>query len=198
MHSELILYTAGFVLVMVGSPGPNNLMLMASGVHFGIRRSIPHMLGIVLGCQVLLVAMAIGLGELLVRYPQAEVALKGMSVLFLSYVAVKLWQTKGLSTQSSTARPMSVMEAALFQWVNPKAWMMCLTLVAAALGQSAQREAALFWVALTFALLSLPLLLFWSAGGQLLTVWLRQGARLMWFNRAMALVLLASTGSIVA
>jgi len=196
MHSELILYTAGFVLVMVGAPGPNNLMLMASGVNFGIRRSIPHMLGIVLGCQVLLVAMAVGLGELLVRYPQAAVALKALSVLFLTYVAVKLWQTKGLSAQSSTARPMSVLEAALFQWVNPKAWMMCLTMVAA-LGQSAQREAALFWMALTFALLSLPLLAFWSAGGQMLTVWLRQGTRLMWFNRAMAVLLVGSMGLII-
>lgn len=197
MHSELVLSTASIVLVMVGSPGPNNLMLMASGVNFGVRRSIPHMAGIVLGCQVLLLAMAVGLGELLVRYPQAAVALKVLSVLFLSYVAVLLWQANGLSAQGGTeTRPLSVWEAAIFQWVNPKAWMMCLTMVAA-LGQSSLRDGSLLWVALTFALLSIPLLALWNAGGQMLNTWLQKGTRLLWFNRVMALLLMGSIGLII-
>jgi len=196
MQSELVLSTAGIVLVMVGSPGPNNLMLMASGVNFGIRRSIPHMLGIVLGCQVLLVAMALGLGELLVRFPQAELALTVLSVLFLAYVALLLWQTKELSGRGGSVRPISLWEAALFQWVNPKAWMMCLAMVAA-LGQSTQRGQSLLWVALTFALLSIPLLALWNAGGQMLNLWLLKGSRLLWFNRAMALLLVGSMGLII-
>lgn len=197
MHSELVLSTAGFVLVMVGSPGPNNLMLMASGVNFGVRRSIPHMAGIILGCQVLLLAMAVGLGGLLIRYPLAEVVLKTVSVLFLTYVAVRLWQAGGLPTRKNAApRPMSVWEAAVFQWVNPKAWMMCLTMVAA-LGPSSLRDGSLLWVALTFALLSLPLLAFWNAGGQMLNTWLQKGTRLLWFNRTMALLLLGSMGLII-
>ncbi len=196
MQSELVLSTAGFVLVMVGAPGPNNLMLMASGVNFGIRRSIPHMIGIVLGCQVLLVAMAVGLGELLARYPRAEVALTVLSVLFLTYVAILLWRAKGFKAQGNSARPMSTWEAALFQWVNPKAWMMCLTMVAT-LGQSSPRGQSLLWVALTFAVVSFPLLTLWSAGGQVLNLWLQKGARLMWFNRMMALLLLGSMALII-
>ncbi|WP_027328541.1 LysE family translocator [Marinimicrobium agarilyticum] len=197
MHSELVLSTASFVLVMVGSPGPNNLMLMASGVNFGVRRSIPHMVGIILGCQVLLLAMAIGLGELLVTYPQAALVLKAVSVLFLIYVALLLWQAGALSTQKNVrARPMSVWEAAVFQWVNPKAWMMCLTMVAA-LGQSSLRDGSLASVALTFALLSVPLLALWNAGGQVLNIWLQKGSRLLWFNRVMALLLLGSVGLVI-
>ncbi|WP_347331677.1 LysE family translocator [Marinimicrobium locisalis] len=198
MQSELVLSTAGIVLVMVGLPGPNNLMLMASGVNFGVRRSIPHITGIVLGCQALLVAMTVGLGQLLVIYPRAELALKVLSVLFLSYVAVLLWRAGGRTAQRrAEARPMSVWEAAVFQWVNPKAWMMCLTLVAA-LGQTALSDGSLLWVALTFALLSTPLLVFWNVGGQMLNAWLQKGTRLRWFNRVMALLLLASMGLIVA
>lgn len=196
MQSELVLSTAGIVLVMVGAPGPNNLMLMASGVNFGIRRSVPHMVGIVLGCQVLLVAMAVGLGELLERYPQAEVALTVLSVLFLTYVALLLWRAKGFKAQGSGARPMSLWEAAVFQWVNPKAWMMCLAMVAT-LGQPSELWQSLFWVALTFGLLSLPLLTLWNAGGQMLNLWLQRGSRLKWFNRIMALLLIGSMGLMI-
>ncbi|MGO4841915.1 LysE family translocator, partial [Rhizobiaceae sp. 2RAB30] len=110
------------------TPGPNNLMLLASGVNFGFQRTVPHMLGIGAGFLVLLLSIGLGLGALLSAYPALHLALKFAGGAYLLYLAWRIAMSRSLSdSRGEKARPMSFLEAAAFQWVNPKAWMIALT-----------------------------------------------------------------------
>ncbi|XOZ34503.1 LysE family translocator [Halomonadaceae bacterium KBTZ08] len=190
MQTEQLISLTGLVLVMVGTPGPNNLMLMASGVNFGVVRSLPHVAGIIAGCQTLLLAMMLGLGQLLKTYPLVQTLLQILSALFLVYIA---WLLAGSGRLGDTSgrpeRPISFWQALLFQWINPKAWMICMAIVAAYTDPE-QLAMTAFWTSLVLAVVSLPLIVTWNVSGQVLKYWLQQGKRLLWFNRLMALLLI--------
>ena len=109
------------------TPGPNNMMLFTSGVNFGFRRTIPHMLGIGVGFFVLLIAVGLGLGALLHTVPLLYTALKFAGGAYLVWIAWKIGTSRSLSERESGAQPMSFISAAAFQWVNPKAWVMAVT-----------------------------------------------------------------------
>lgn len=193
MHTEQLFSLVVLILVMVGTPGPNNLMLIASGANFGMRRSVPHILGITVGCQALLLAVAFGLGKLLVLYPPAVTVLRILSALFLGYVAIRLLNAGGPTGQSDSPvnRPISFWQATLFQWINPKAWIICLAIVTTYVHPSHLLDSMVV-IALVFQITSIPLLVIWNAGGQFLKHWLQHGSRLLWFNRVMALCLVGS------
>ena len=191
MSTEQLVALIGFVAVMTGTPGPNNLMLMASGANAGFRRSLPHILGIAIGCQVILVCVALGLGQLLTRFPQAVTALRVGGALYLLYLAWQLVRTRDLKSDSYNAKPLTFMQAALFQWVNPKAWMMILTGVAT-FTQPQDFTLSVAIVAGTFLIVGLPLISSWNLFGAVLKNWLQRGRRLRAFNQAMAVLLVAS------
>lgn len=191
MPVEQLVALIGFVAVMTGTPGPNNLMLMASGANAGFRRSLPHIFGITFGCQVMLLGVALGLGPLLSRFPQALTALRIGGALYLLYLAWRLVRTRHLSETDRDARPLTFIQAALFQWVNPKAWMMILTGVAT-FSQPGRFTASVALIAAAFLVVGLPLISSWNLFGAALKSRLHQGRRLVLFNRAMALLLLAS------
>lgn len=191
----------GLILVMTGTPGPNNLMLMTSGARFGFRRSIPHILGIVVGCQTLLLGIALGLGTLLQTWPPAERILTVLCVMALLYLAWLLVRPSAprenpLPDQTpaetgNVARPLRFWQAALFQWVNPKAWMMMIAALGA-YSQPANVAGNVAVIALLFLLISLPVIGFWNFSGAALHRWLADPKRERWFNRVMALLLLTS------
>ncbi|MBL7250058.1 LysE family translocator [Alloalcanivorax marinus] len=191
MPAEQFVALIGFVAVMTGTPGPNNLMLMASGANAGFRRSLPHILGIAFGCQVMLLCVALGLGSLLSRFPEAVTALRIGGALYLLYLAWRLARTRHLKQDHRDARPLTFAQAALFQWVNPKAWMMILTGMAT-FTQPAHFTASVTLVAGAFLIIGLPLISAWNLFGAALKSRLHQGHRLAVFNRAMALLLVAS------
>lgn len=192
MSTEQFVSLIGFVMVMVGTPGPNNLMLISAGANFGFRRSLPHILGITFGCQILLLAAAFGLGQLLTVYPPAMLLLQVAGVLFLLYLAAGMLRTRSFSGEAQgNARPMTFLQAALFQWVNPKAWMMTVTAIATYSDPNAFTVTILV-ISLAFAVLGLPLISVWNLFGTTLRHWLRQEKYLLWFNRSMALLLVAS------
>lgn len=128
---ESLLALAGFTFVASITPGPNNLMLAASGVGFGLRRTIPHMLGVVAGFAVLVAACGLGVGALLVSTPAAATALKVVGSAYLLYLAWMLRGNLGAGTDGGRARPMSFAAAAAFQFANPKAWLMGVTAASA-------------------------------------------------------------------
>ena len=197
MAIEQLLSLVGFILVMVGTPGPNNIMLMASGVKFGIRRSIPHLLGIAFGCQLLIVAAAFGLGRLLALYPGSVTLLQWVSALFLCYLAwVLVGKTSGANVSKQASHPIRFWQSTLFQWVNPKAWMICIALVST-YTQPARLIETTAWISLIFLLVGTPMMIVWNVSGMALKDWLQQGRRLLWFNRVMAVLLLASLLQIV-
>lgn len=197
MPVEQIWPLMAFIVVMTATPGPNNFMLMTSGANFGFRRSVPHILGITIGCQVLLVAMALGLGSLFVFYPPAEVLLRILCVVILVYLAWLLVRPGGRNSSSGKrARPLKFIEAALFQWVNPKAWMMTIAAVAT-YTQPGSMVAGVAIIALLFALLGIPLIATWNLFGVSLQRWLDDPVRARSFNWLMAVLLLASLYPII-
>ncbi|EKF73565.1 lysine exporter protein LysE/YggA [Alcanivorax hongdengensis A-11-3] len=191
MQTESLLPLFGFVAVMTGTPGPNNLMLMASGANAGFRRSLGHIFGILVGCQVMLLCVALGLGQLLARYPQALNSLRIAGALYLLYLAAQLLRSRRLDSEPTARPPLGFLQAALFQWVNPKAWMMIVTGVAT-FADPAHFSLSVMLVAGSFFLLGLPLISSWNLFGVALKQWLQQGQRLATFNRVMAALLVLS------
>jgi threonine/homoserine/homoserine lactone efflux protein len=184
---------AGMLFVVVTSitPGPNNTMLLASGVNFGFRRTLPHILGISAGVVVLMLSVGYGLGEVFRRVPSLYFVLEAASVAYLLYLAWKIATSGDLKMKSGEHRPMRFHEAIAFQWVNPKAWMMVLTAattirLSADFGVNTMVMAGLFYV------IGLPCICVWAAFGTGMRRFLSNPRRLRAFNVAMALALLVS------
>ena len=173
----LLAALAGFAFVTSITPGPNNLMLLASGTRFGWRRSLPHLMGISFGFAVMLLLVGLGLGEVFVRLPMLHEVLKWLSLVYLLYLAFKVATAAPPAADGSTSgRPMGFGAAALFQVVNPKAWAMALTAVTAygTLGVAA--------VTLVFVVVNLPCCGCWAVLGERMQQWLHRPRALQAFN----------------
>ncbi|HEX7029600.1 MAG TPA: LysE family translocator [Gammaproteobacteria bacterium] len=118
-----------FALVAGFTPGPNNLMLATSGVNFGLRRTVPHLLGVVAGFPVLFAAAGLGLGGLFQRFPWLHVGLTIAGSAYLLWLAWKIAFAPAVKNGANRARPLTFWQAAAFQWVNPKGWMMVITAI---------------------------------------------------------------------
>jgi len=192
MTTDIFLALLAFAFVSSITPGPNNLMLLASGVNFGFRRTIPHMLGIGAGFLSLLLGVGLGLGALLLAFPALHTALKIAGGAYMLYLAWHIAMSRSLATdRQAGARPMSFLAAAAFQWVNPKAWVMAVTAMALYTDPAAPLLSMLV-VSVAFALVNLPSVSTWAAFGTALRGFLSDPVRLKWFNIAMGLLLAAS------
>ena len=190
MTYDLLSALAAFAFVTSITPGPNNLMLMTSGANFGFRRSIPHMLGVGLGFVLMLVLVGTGLVGVFDTYPVSYTILKAISVAYLLYLAWKIAMSSAPGETSGGAKPMTFLQAALFQWVNPKAWAMALTAVT--VYAPSQSLSAIALVAIIFGLVNIPSVGSWTILGQEMRRFLNNPTRLQIFNIAMALLLVAS------
>jgi len=181
----------GFAFVSSITPGPNNLMLLASGANFGLRRSIPHMLGISIGHSVMVILVGLGLIGIFDAWPVSYTVLKWASVAYLLWLAWKIGSADPAPPQGTPrARPMTFLGAALFQWVNPKAWYMALTAISAYLTEHSLPGVVM--VALVFAATNLPSITVWAVLGEQMRRWLTSPARMRAFNVTMALLLVAT------
>lgn len=178
-----------FAFVSSITPGPNNFMLLASGVNFGFRRTVPHMLGIATGFCSLLLGVGFGLGALLKTYPELHLALKVAGGSYLLYLAWRIAMSRQMGRGGAAkARPMTLLEAAAFQWVNPKAWVMAVTAMAIYTSPEAPFASVLL-VAGAFTLTNLPSVSVWAGFGVALRGWLADPVRLKRFNIAMGVAL---------
>lgn len=191
MTLDVFLTLLLFAFVTSVTPGPNNLMLLTSGVNFGFRRSIPHMLGIGTGFFTLLIGVGSGLGALIETIPLLYTILKFAGGAYLLYLAYKIAMSRSISSVDSKARPMTFLEAAAFQWINPKAWVMAVTAMATYTSADAYFT-TMFIVGFAFAVVNIPSVSSWAAFGQIMRNWLADSVRLKWFNITMALLLVAS------
>ncbi|TBB23534.1 LysE family translocator [Rhizobium ruizarguesonis] len=173
------------------TPGPNNMMLFASGVIFGFRRTIPHMFGIGVGFFSLLIGVGLGLGALLHTVPMVYTALKFAGGAYLVWIAWKIASSRSLSEGRSGVEPMSFFAAAAFQWVNPKAWVMAVTAMATYTNPQLYLVSVLI-VGLAFAAVNVPSVSTWAGFGSALREWLSDPVRLKWFNISMATLLVLS------
>ncbi|GIL00999.1 MAG: lysine transporter LysE [Alphaproteobacteria bacterium] len=189
MPLEALLALAVFAFVTSVTPGPNNLMLLASGVNFGLRRTIPHMLGIGVGFGVLLLCVGYGLGQMLTLFPVAFTALKLAGGAYLVYLAWRIAMSGEVGEAAAGARPITLIEAAAFQWVNPKGWVMA---VGAVYTDPDRYVASVMLVAGVFVAIGVAAISLWAAMGIGLRRFLDRPAVLRMFNWTMALLLVAS------
>ena len=182
----------GLAVASCFSPGPNNLMMMASGTNFGYRRTLPHVAGVLLGFNVMMTLVGVGLWQLLVAMPAAFLGLKVVCAAYLVYLAFRLAMTRGsLDITGGASKPLTFTQAALFQWINPKAW----TMVVAANSVFVPVEApvvGLLVVSLVFFLTGIVSTSTWTYAGTRIRALLNTPQRLRVFNTTAALLLLTS------
>lgn len=176
-----------FVFFGLFSPGPNVILLTASGARFGVKRTLPHLFGVVIGVGITAGLTGLGIAALLQQMPKLEFALRIAASAWMLYMAWGLWNSERRK-KAEAARPMTLIEAVLFQWVNPKVWAVALAAVSAypsafgPMGEALRLGSA-------FSGLNLVVCLFWTSAGALLTYLLSTPAAWRWFNRAMAIAL---------
>ena len=186
-----------FALVTTITPGPNNTMLLASGVNFGFRRTLPHVFGISAGVVLLMLCVGFGLGEAFHRFPALYSVLEIASVAYLLYLAWKIGTSGEVKLRKGERRPMKFHEAIAFQWVNPKAWMMVLTAVTT-IHLSENFGSNVMLMAVVFYVIGLPCICLWAGFGTAMRQVLTDPKRLRIFNLAMALSLVLTLYPIAA
>jgi threonine/homoserine/homoserine lactone efflux protein len=195
MMLETLPALALFALVTSVTPGPNNLMLMASGANFGFRRTVPHMLGVGLGFVLMTFLVGIGLAGLFQTYPLAVMALEVVSVVYMLWLAWKIAHAAAPKDRQAGGTPMTFLQAAAFQWVNPKAWAMALTAITVHAPDRSLWAVAL--VAVIFGAINLPSVSLWTLIGQQLRRVLTNTRRLTIFNWTMAGLLVLSLAPVL-
>ncbi|HBM59989.1 MAG TPA: LysE family translocator [Citreicella sp.] len=177
----------GFVFLGLFSPGPNVILLTTSGARFGLRRTLPHLFGVVLGVGITAGLTGLGIAALLKQAPALELALRIAAGLWMLWMAWGLW-TAERRKKAERDRPMTLLEAALFQWINPKVWGVALAAASAYPG-----TAGPVWEAIrlgtAFSGINLICCLFWTSAGAMLTWLLTTPAAWRLFTRVMAVAL---------
>lgn len=180
------------LLAMVASftPGPNNALVAASAVNFGIRKTIPHILGISIGFSLMIFLVGLVLGALFEQSVLLRETLRWIGIVLLIYVAYKIATSGGLGSSKGEPRPFTFVEAAGFQWINPKGWSMSVA-VTAQFASGSQPVFAALVVSFVFGVLALASTLSWGLLGQGIRRFLTNDVRLKWFNWTMAILILA-------
>lgn len=199
MTFELLVAFVAFAFVTSVTPGPNNVMVLASGANFGFLRSVPHILGIAFGMVVLTAAVGMGLGGLFRAYPALYDVLRWVGGAYLLYLAWSIARSGAPKAEAggSAARPLGFLGAAAFQWVNPKAWVIVLGAVTTYAPRDGYFLNVLV-VAAVFGLMCVPSVTIWAGFGTALRRFLDGPVRVRAFNVAMALLLVLSLYPILA
>ncbi|KFE46064.1 LysE family translocator [Pseudomonas syringae] len=189
---DLLLAFALFAFVTSVTPGPNNMMLLASGVNFGFNRSIPHILGISSGFFSLVLAVGLGLGAAFKTYPLLYTVLRYAGAAYLLYLAWKI-ATSGPASDADghEGKPQTFLQAAAFQWVNPKAWVMAVGAISTYTPLQGYFTNVVV-ISAIFALINAPSVCVWAGCGSLLRNALRDPFWLRVFNGVMATLLVVS------
>ena len=193
MEYTQLLALFSFAIVSSFSPGPNNIMLMTSGANVGFYRTIPHMLGIITGYSVMLLLIGFGLMQFLLQYPVLQNTLQIVCLIYLVYLAYKIATSKVSHQTQSQFKPMTLLSAASFQWINPKAWSMAFSAITV---YSADIDyiTAILMIMAVFAVVNAPSACAWTLAGKKSRDILSNPQRLMYFNYSMAVLLIVSVG----
>ncbi len=199
MTTDQLLALTVFAAVSSGTPGPNNLMILTSGVNFGMKRSFPHLMGITLGFCFMIFCVGMGLQTMFAVMPQLEMVLRYVGTAYLLWLAWKIANSGPVGEAKSGAKPMGFWAAAAFQWVNPKAWFMAISAIttyASSAGDVSKLSQVLL-VVLVFGAINLPLVACWGWFGSAMRRFLQDPKNLKMFNITMAVLLVASLYPIV-
>ena len=186
-----------FIVVAAFTPGPNNIMIMASGLNFGLRRSVPHLFGICLGFPLMVTALGFGAGVLFERFSNLHEIIKVFGICYLSYLAWGIAMASPEKNIEGRSRPLSFFQAMLFQWVNPKAWIMATSAIATYTSVGEDITTQLFTIVLVFFLMAWPSAGTWLLFGTVIHRILKNPIHHRVFNLVMAVLLLASMYGVV-
>ena len=179
------------------TPGPNNIMLFASGVNFGFWRTMPHACGIAFGFGILLFAVGAGLGVMITTIPALLMIIKLLGGAYMLYLAWRIANSGPVEAGDSGARPMTFFEAALFQWVNPKAWVMAVVAMSTYTAQGYYPTNVAI-VIFAFVVINFPSVTIWAGFGTALRKFLQDPVKLRLFNILMAVALVLSLWPMLA
>jgi threonine/homoserine/homoserine lactone efflux protein len=190
-HSLLIAFVI-FATVMFFTPGPNNIMLLSSGLTYGFRRTLPHLAGIVIGFAFMVGAVGLGLGTIFITYPVLQTILKYAGAAYLVYLAAAIAMSGPVASRQDNARgPMTFWGAAVFQWVNAKGWVMVIGTITAYAGIASFPWNIVMQVVISL-LIGAASCVAWALFGSALRPWLTSPRAVRVFNIVMALLLLSS------
>lgn len=198
IESDLFISLIVFGVIAAVTPGPNNVMLTTTGLNFGVRRGLPHLLGICVGFPVMLALIGLGFGTLFTHYPLLHEIIKAVGIVYLLYLAWRIAMTRGGMERIERSKPINFWQAAAFQWVNPKAWVMGISALAAFTSMDGNFFAQVAIICVTFSFLTFPCAGAWLVFGASLQCLLRDPKHLRVFNIAMALLLVASILPVIA
>ncbi|WP_040557449.1 LysE family translocator [Reinekea blandensis] len=187
-----------FAIASTGTPGPNNLMILASGLNHGVRRSLPHLLGICTGVPIMILAVGFGLDQLFQQWPILFTILKVAGISYLLFLAWKIATTQVRQGPQTNNPPMTYVQAAAFQWVNPKAWVMVLSAVASFTVAEISLTPQILTIALTFLPIGLCCVGCWLVAGESLRRLLHDARKQRLFNVTMASLLVLSIAPMMA
>lgn len=187
-YSAIIL----FAIITCVTPGPNNTMIMTSGLNYGIRRSLPHYFGIALGFCAMVLAVGIGLASLFEQIPVLHTILKIIGSLYLCYLAYQIATAPISELAETSGKPFTFLQAAAFQWVNPKAWVLAIGATVTYTVTSGSYPLQILSISLIFLIFGSPCIMLWLWFGAALKKILRKPATVRLFNITMAILLVAS------
>lgn len=191
MNAPLLIAMASFCLAASITPGPNNMMLLSSGATFGLRRTLPHMIGISTGCAVMVLLLGWSLGGIAERLPVLYPVLHVVSTAYLLWLAWRIATSSGPHEAARRGGPLRVLDAAAFQWVNPKAWVMVLGAVGT-FARPGHMATDVPVIALMLMGVGFPCITLWAGSGSALKRWLRHPKALRTFNVSAAMLLVLS------
>ncbi len=180
-----------FTFVAGITPGPNNIMLLASGLNHGIRKSMPHYLGICIGFPIMVTVVGFGLGALFEQYPGIFIYIKVSGIAYLLYLAWKTANAGNSSASKNVRQPLTFVQAAAFQWLNPKAWVIAVGALAAFTTPENVTQSGVT-ITLIYFVMGFLCMAIWLKLGQGLQQSLSKGNRIHYFNITMAVLLALS------
>ena len=197
VHPEILWALAAFAFVAGITPGPNNLMLMTSGVKYGLGRTLPHLAGVILGFGLMIAVVGLGLDILFERFPGILPVMRIAGSAYMIWLALKIALAKPIGEVEAGGRPIGFLAAAAFQWVNPKAWVMALSALATYGGVIDGYLRSVLFIAALCALIAVPCASAWMLFGASLRRLLTDPRLTRPFNWTMATLLVASIAPIL-
>ena len=193
---ELFLAISAYNFVMYVTPGPNNSILTASGIKFGFFRSIPNILGIPTGHGLQLALVCLGFGSLFSAFPVLLDILRYVGATYILYLAYKMFGSLNITATADKSRPLKYFEAILFQFVNPKAWVICITAVSLFYPEKENLFVGTLFMVVMSTVINIPSISIWAFGGSVIRLYLNNIKLKKLIEWLLALLLIATAISV--
>jgi len=191
--STMLLSIISFAFATAMTPGPNNFMLLSSGLTFGYKKTLAHIVGVMVGFPVMIVAVGLGMGTVFEMYPALYDILKVVGITYLLWMAWKIaTSSSSMGSDDEVKKPFTLLQAMLFQWVNPKAWVMVITAMGSFITSQEHAFLQVLVIAFTYLCIGFLSTNFWALGGVYLQKFISNTKSVKMFNRVMAVLIVLS------